>query len=109
MRSKQPRPPAYTPRTRVGARGLPTTLSDSSEALAREILRKQAVLEARLATSPFLVGETRTLADLAWLSGSICCRLGVAVERRSFPPLPLGRSARLARIQRGLRTGVDTH
>jgi glutathione S-transferase len=57
---------------------------DSSEALAREIIgKKLAVLERHLAGRDYLVGDTCTMADLAWFTRiDMLPRLGVPVPPR---------------------------
>ncbi len=62
---------------------------DTSEALAREVIRKKLdVLEAGLAGRAFLVGETLSLADLAWYTRVDTLEaIGIALEPERYPNL----------------------
>jgi glutathione S-transferase len=60
---------------------------DTSEALAREIIRgKLEVIERRLAHGAYLVGDAFSMADLGWFTRiETLPTLGVEVERKRFP------------------------
>jgi glutathione S-transferase len=79
--------PSHVEFLRDTLRGTPRF--DTSEALAREIIRRKVdLLERQLAGGAYLVGDTYSMADIAWFTRiDLLPRLGIALAVQRYPYL----------------------